>query len=265
MCRAKQSELAVLECLGQSSRPLRRALPPVIVPSKESLDAEDTSRPRRQVSRTEDIVDVLGVDRNFSSLSLKDLLEARDLYHWHLTSMANVVGTAVGLYYIRKSDPWPDERRSARALKEAPRHKDARTFAESEVRDYSWPCVLVLVDRWVDPSEFGTGESHVSPGNLVPKTLYMPDGRMVPVCVVKVDPQEPRHDVLPAWTWPKSVIGGGFPLISRTQGVDHIASVGGLVTDGHTVYALSPDRRGSRCRRCCAADGWRWGCPAASS
>ena len=37
-------------------------------------------------------------DFDFSSLSLKDLIEARDLYHFHLMDKANVVGTAIGLY-----------------------------------------------------------------------------------------------------------------------------------------------------------------------
>ena len=58
--------------------------------------------------------DILGVARNFAALSTRDLLEARDLYHWHLIHRANVVGTAVGLYRIRKDDPWPDETRPDR-------------------------------------------------------------------------------------------------------------------------------------------------------
>ena len=28
--------------------------------------------------------DILGVDRNYASLSTRDLLDARDQYHWHL-------------------------------------------------------------------------------------------------------------------------------------------------------------------------------------
>ena len=47
---------------------------------------------------------VLDLDYNFASLSLNDLLEARDTYHYHLLSKANVVGTAVGLYLIRKDE-----------------------------------------------------------------------------------------------------------------------------------------------------------------
>ena len=43
--------------------------------------------------------DILGVDRNYASLSTKDLLDARDQYHWHLVHRRNVIGTAVGLYH----------------------------------------------------------------------------------------------------------------------------------------------------------------------
>ena len=52
----------------------------------------------------------LASDKNFHSLSLADLLRARDLYHFHLMNKANVVGTAVGLYLIRATDPRPTRR-----------------------------------------------------------------------------------------------------------------------------------------------------------
>ena len=78
-------------------------------------------------------------DFDFSSLSLKDLIEARDLYHFQLMSKANVVGTAVRLYLIRDQEDWPQ----APGEGVRPRHKlsYARTFANSQVRDYSWPCI----------------------------------------------------------------------------------------------------------------------------
>jgi hypothetical protein len=84
---------------------------------------------------------------DFSSLSLKDLIEARDLYHFHLMSKANVVGTAIGLYLIREEEDWPQ----ARGEGVRPRRKLTypRTLANSEVRDYSWPCILVLVREWI--------------------------------------------------------------------------------------------------------------------
>lgn len=184
--------------------------------------------------------DILGVERNFAALSSRDLLEARDLYHWHLIHKPNVVGTAIGLYLIRTSDPWPDQKRSdsteTKAQRQAP--KEERTLANSEVRDYSWPCVLVFVERWQVPADFG-GSARLNPDDMVPKTLYMPDGRMVPVCVVKVERSEPDRVMLPLWHWPKNLIGGGFPVISAAQGETNIASIGGLVTDGHLVYALT--------------------------
>ena len=42
--------------------------------------------------------------RDFSSLSLKDLLDARDTYHIHLAQRANVFATAIGRFYIRNKD-----------------------------------------------------------------------------------------------------------------------------------------------------------------
>ncbi len=185
--------------------------------------------------------DILGAGRNFASLSTKDLLEARDTYHWHLIHKANVVGTAIGLYRIRKTDSWPDRKspsveqtRNARAAKAKPE----RTFENSEVRDYSWPCVLVFVDKWQRPEDFASGGT-LAPDQAVPKTLYMPDGRMIPVCVVLLTQSLPDPRRLPDWQWPKGLIGGGFPIVSETQGASHIASVGCLVTDGFSVFALT--------------------------
>lgn len=184
-------------------------------------------------------LDILGVPRNFASLSTKDLLDARDQYHWHLIHKRNVVGTAVGLYYIRDTDPWPNEERRETDQDAPERRKGERRFDNSQVREYSWPCVLVLVERWLYPEDFGVEEGKVPPEEMVPTTLYLPDGRTVPVCIVKVSRAEPDHVILPAWSWPDNLIGGGFPIISTVQGQDHVASTGMLVTDGHSVYALT--------------------------
>src|SRR5690349_16489381 len=105
--------------------------------------------------------DVLGVERNYAALATKDLVEARDLYHWHLIHKTNVVGTAIGLYRIRKTDPWPNRERSDadEAKLQAAAPKGERTLENSEIREYSWPCILVFVDHWQDPSEFRPGAS----------------------------------------------------------------------------------------------------------
>src|SRR5262245_59492785 len=115
-------------------------------------------------------------EKNFQSLSLADLMHARDLYHFHLLNKANVVGTAVGLYLIRKTDPYPIGETQNGHPKAKPVQKGERTFANSEVRDYSWPCVLVLVKEWAPLSDFGGGRGHLHPEEAVPRTLYMPDG-----------------------------------------------------------------------------------------
>nr|WP_294523335.1 hypothetical protein [uncultured Rhodopila sp.] len=172
-------------------------------------------------------MDPLAPSTNFHSLSLKDLLDARDTYHWHLMNKANVIGTAVGGYLIRDAEHKPEAK------------QDPRTFDNARVRDTSWPCVLVLVRNWVEASGFGGDGGRFAPQDMVPKMLFMPDGRMVPVCVVQVSPAEAQASAPADIRWPASYTGGGFPLVVEAQGERRVASVGCLVTDGHTVYALT--------------------------
>src|SRR6476469_4877108 len=88
-------------------------------------------------------------EQSFSSLSLKDLIEARDIYHFHLINKPNVIGTAIGLYLIRDREAWPQDRGRP------PKLKYPRTFGNSHVRQYSWPCILVLVREWIPEADFG--------------------------------------------------------------------------------------------------------------
>ncbi len=122
-------------------------------------------------------MDFLSVDHDFNMLSLKDLLEARDLYHLNLMQKKNVVGTAVGRYLIRKSDDWPTAEHPVESRKKP---KETRTLDNSEVRPYSWPCVLVFVDQWIPEGKLG-----IDYQDAVPNSLTMPDGKKVPVCVVE--------------------------------------------------------------------------------
>jgi hypothetical protein len=174
---------------------------------------------------------------NFQSLSIKDLLQARDQYHYQLMNKANVAGTAIGLYLIRTSDPYPTA--AVKADTAVQKGKEPRTFENSSVREYSWPCVLVMVREWVDAWDFHV-DGKVPPEEMVPKSLELPDGRSVPVCVVQVIEGETNDEpVLSQLQWPTHVIGGGYPLLVHSQGEDHFASVGCLVSDGHTTYALT--------------------------
>jgi hypothetical protein len=179
---------------------------------------------------------VLDTQYNFAGLSLRELLEARDAYHFHLLSKANVVGTAVGYYLIRKDEPWPTKVGEHRTQK---RHPTSRTLFNSEVRDYSWPCVLAFVRKWATEEAFGPrGEFDSS--LILPKTLYMPDGRAVPVCTIEVgDPCASPIDPLVEGPRPSYPLGGGCPIIIDRQGERRIATAGCLVTDGNTTFALT--------------------------
>jgi hypothetical protein len=183
-------------------------------------------------------MDLLENQTDFRSLSLKDLLTARDLYHWHLINKKNVIGTAVGLYLIRNKDPWPQDNTTADG-RTAQDSKEKRTFENSGVRPYSWPCILVFVDDWMEATKFSFVRGGVNPNRMVPEALYLPDGRAAPVCVVAVEPAAPRSGAPADVRWPDSYIGGGCPIVTEVQGIEHTASVGCLVTDRHKLYALT--------------------------
>ena len=98
-------------------------------------------------------MDYLANQPRFNTLSLPDLLRARDQFHAHLLHKANVIGTGIGRYLIRKTDPYPGGPEPPAPMGPKPK-KPPRTIENSEVRDYSWPCVLVFVRRWMEPSAF---------------------------------------------------------------------------------------------------------------
>ncbi len=178
-------------------------------------------------------IDGLQSGPRYDQLSLKDLLDARDLYHIHLMQHANVVATAIGRYRIRKSDSWPNARG------EGKKHaRGVRTLANSEVRPYSWPAILVFVSRWIAANEFGAGGQY-DPDQVVPPTLYLPDGRRVPVCVIEAPRQERTPAEPPEVRYPLNNIGGGYPVIADVQGREHVATIACLVSDGHKYYALT--------------------------
>ena len=172
--------------------------------------------------------------RRYASLSLKDLVEARDLFHYHLLAKQNVVATALGLYRIRKADPWPgpNERH------EPPRDRGRRTLFNSEVRPYSWPCVYVFVDRWEGEARI----AHRSPADVVPPAIYLPDGRSVPICVIEAAPYPLERDLAVdvQGLAPRNLLGPGSLLINRDgQGMERVGSAGALVRDASRYYVLT--------------------------
>jgi hypothetical protein len=171
-------------------------------------------------------------DRNYMLLSLKDLLEARDHYHVHLSHLSNVVGTAVGKYLIRKNDWYANNTPSS--VRKTPPLTTPRTLFNTVVRDWSWPCVLVFVNKWEPKRAFAK-----DPDLMVPRALFLPDGRVVPTCTVLVEPDV--DPILPDYHFslPNSFIGGGYVTLANVQGREHVGSLACLVTDGDLTYALT--------------------------
>jgi hypothetical protein len=163
----------------------------------------------------------------FAHLSLKDLMATRDLFHLELVRRPNVVATAIGRYRIRKGDSWPHDKKKHHGT-------GVRRLDNSEVRPYSWPCILVFVTEWEEPAKFA---SH--PDWMVPKTLFMPNGTHVPICVIEAPRESTTEIEAPETLRPLNNIGPGSPIIASTQGQDYAATVTCLVSDGHTVYALT--------------------------
>ncbi|MGZ3458811.1 MAG: hypothetical protein ACXU86_09955 [Archangium sp.] len=169
--------------------------------------------------------------RDFSSLSIKDLLEAREAYHVHLAHLDSVVATAIGRYRIRREDPDADNPNAAPVQWSASK---PRTLANTVVRHWSWPCVLVFVDRWMTLEELAQ-----HPEQFVPPLLYLPDGRVVPTCVILAERQEQAPAPLQQLAFSSGLVGGGYPALTDVQGREHVGTFGCLVTDGDSVYALT--------------------------
>lgn len=166
---------------------------------------------------------ILERGKRYHALSVRDLLEARDAYHVFLMRRRNVIGTAIGKYRIRKTGVPETE---------------AKTLENTEIRNYSWPCVIVFVEEWINHADFGE-KGGVQNEDWLPQRLYLPDGREIPVCVVKTAWQQKGPDAIGRMKFPGSVIGGGYPVLTKVQGEDRWATLGCLVTDGRLTYALT--------------------------
>lgn len=180
--------------------------------------------------------------RDFSSLSIGDLLEAREEYHVHLSSLENVLATAIGRYRIHEDDWYatnpPDRPRTGRDERPALRHKrrddkaaPPRTLSNSVVRSWSWPAVLVFVRKWESSRSLGD--------QAVPPRLYLPDGRLIPTCVILATPDESLPPPITKVTAASELLGGGYLCRRNAQGIDQYGTIGCLVRNEGTFYAMT--------------------------
>ena len=169
--------------------------------------------------------------RDYTSLSIKDLLDARDAYHIRLSMLDNVIATAVGRYLIHHRDWY------AKNPPDRPRPKGYRlltppkTLANTVMRPWSWPAVLVFVRQWESRKDLGE--------EAVPRRLYLPDGRVIPTCVIEAQPDEslPPPAVGPSHT--SNLLGGGYSCLREHQGEQALGTFACLVRKGGTYYALT--------------------------
>ncbi len=190
---------------------------------KEKLAVASSAAPQRSAPRT--------VVQQYNS-TIKDLLQIRDAFHAQLCRKPNVIGTAVGRYLIRKSDPWPNQKRTAKS--------PPRTLLNSEVREYSKPCVLVFVYQW--------STEIFDPAEVIDSVLTLPDGRSAPTCVVLANFEQPHAGSLVSYS--SGPVGGGYPLIAEYQGIERVAAFGCLVKDEAALYALTSLRTVGREGQC---------------
>jgi hypothetical protein len=169
--------------------------------------------------------------RDYSSLSVKDLLDAREAYHVHFSMLENVVATAIGRYYIHEKDWYAENPPGKPRPNSYPQLKEPRTLANSVIRPWSWPAVLVFVKRWEERRDLGD--------QAIPRTLYLSDGRSVPTCVIEmsVDESLPRPSLGPFQT--SKLLGGGYSCRRFHQGEQAVGTFACLVRKGGSYYALT--------------------------
>ena len=131
---------------------------------RSALAASPAAAPPRRRHPAEPIE--FPAKRNFSSLSVRDLIDARDQYHLHLAHLENVVATAIGRYRIRTNDWYATHPPNEKPPADYKKPNDERTLFNSVVRPWSWPCVLVFVNKWIPVRRFGD-----SPDQAVPRSL----------------------------------------------------------------------------------------------
>jgi hypothetical protein len=170
--------------------------------------------------------------RDFNLLTLRDLLEARHHYHVHLAHLPNVAGTAVGRYLLHEDDWYA--KHLPNTTRKTPKPRTPRTLFNTVVTPWSWPCVLVFLNTWEHRRAFRR-----DPDRMVPRALYLPDGRVIPTCTVLVEEESTASTPDYHLSFANSYIGGGYLTYANVQGQEHLGSLGCLVTDGDLTYALT--------------------------
>src|SRR5262249_53385827 len=98
-------------------------------------------------------------------------------------------------------------------------------------------CVLAFVSEWINYNT--VADDAVKSSVLLPKQLWLPDGRIVPVCVVETKQVKLDETPVGSLLFPGSFFGAGYPVSANVQGRGRLGTIGPVVTDGQRVYALT--------------------------
>jgi hypothetical protein len=167
--------------------------------------------------------------RDFSSVSIRDLLDAREAHHVQLSNIPTVVATAIGRYRIHRDDWYAQHPPNQPRPQDVPRVHAARTLENSVVRPWSWPCVMVFVSEWGTQGRY----------ERVPSRLYLPDGCVVPTCVLYAKPDEELAGPAPQLNFASEMIGGGYSCLRTAQSITRQGTIACLVEREGNYYALT--------------------------
>ncbi|WP_148714726.1 hypothetical protein [Chitinolyticbacter meiyuanensis] len=165
-----------------------------------------------------------------SALNLHDLLEARDHYYVHIANLPTVIGTAVGRYRIRQRDL----NFSSPEFTPGDIDLGPRTLDNSDFKPWSWPCVLVFVNEWLDKETIAR-----HPELSVPPVLYLPDGRQVRTCPILVEKRQNNLPPAETTAFASDNFGPGFQVYVADQGSTRMGVASAIVEDGASAYALA--------------------------
>jgi hypothetical protein len=132
---------------------------------------------------------------------------------------------------VRDSDL--DRREPGAGKHERQPKSEPRTLHNSSVKSWSWPCILVVVREWQTLQDLTKW-----PEDVVTPFVYMPEGRIVPVCVVLAASALPPRAVDPSQLT-ASTLGASPPIYVDAQGIWRMGTIACMVSDGSDFYLLT--------------------------
>jgi len=95
--------------------------------------------------------------------------------------------------------------------------------------------VLVFVRTWIEYDSIDKEDVSM----LLPKQLWLPDGRVVPICVVEAAAVDLDRVPVETLLFPGNFVGAGYPIVTDVQGGSRVGTIGPLVTNGQRLFALT--------------------------